>query len=402
MRRANLLVRLSLGLLLTIACGGAGDDDPAAADAGARTDASADGGGSACPRLPAAPDRVRPMIVSKPYNPDSSPANAYQVLAVGLDGTITDSGQRFEMRRAIYGEFTFTPDGKVGLLAQNDGTIGVVGFDGMIPTVIHAAFTGDFYASRVALDATGEYAYIVDANFRNNGGGLFRSAIGCDGSLGAPERLVDSKLAEFMFVEDGGTALVVARDVADSAVGHDVHRVTLTRHAGGQLGHRRVRARRSHRERRGAVARWAAPVGRRQQPVHRQPQPGGDRVDHRRPHHRGRGRDQRPGGDPGVAVRRRRRGRERFRQRAIRGRPRRRWWGVPGGRPGDLQRRGGRRCPRPWPRSTSARCAGTSGWPRTCRSVTCSSRRPAASPTSARSRWPARVDAIPGAIGVAP
>jgi hypothetical protein len=228
MRRANLLVRLSLGLLLTIACGGAGDDDPAAADAGARTDASADGGGSACPRLPAAPDRVRPMIVSKPYNPDSSPANAYQVLAVGLDGTITDSGQRFEMRRAIYGEFTFTPDGKVGLLAQNDGTIGVVGFDGMIPTVIHAAFTGDFYASRVALDATGEYAYIVDANFRNNGGGLFRSAIGCDGSLGAPERLVDSKLAEFMFVEDGGTALVVARDVADSAVGHDVHRVTLT------------------------------------------------------------------------------------------------------------------------------------------------------------------------------
>ena len=214
---------LSAATLALVACGG-GSESPDAAPSG---DSAGDAPQSMCPRLPAPADRVRALVVSKPYDANSMPAANYDVLAVGTDGAITNTGKSFAMGTAVDGEITITPDGKVGLLAQKDGSVGVFTLDGVTPTVVHAKFTGSFYADSITVDPTGQYAFIVDGNFRNNGGGLYRSKIGCDGTLSTPERIVESKLASWMFYDSANTAVVAARDVANSAAGADVHRINL-------------------------------------------------------------------------------------------------------------------------------------------------------------------------------
>ena len=225
--RRRAVVGLCAGLLLGSGLAGCGGDSEATIDAPTSGDALIGDGPVACPRPAAAADRVRALVVSKPYDANSQPAAGYDVLAVATDGKITNTGTSFAMATAVSGEITFTPDGKVGLLAQKDGSVGVFTLDGLTPTVVHAKFTGDFYADSVTVDPTGQFAYIVDGNFRNNGGGLYRSRIGCDGTLSTPERVVESKLAKWMFYDSPTTALVVARDVGNSAAGADAHRIDV-------------------------------------------------------------------------------------------------------------------------------------------------------------------------------
>jgi hypothetical protein len=52
------------------------------------------------------------------------------------------------------------------------------------PVVVHAAFTGDFYADRVVMDPGGARAYVVDPNTTANAGGIYQLSIACDGGLG--------------------------------------------------------------------------------------------------------------------------------------------------------------------------------------------------------------------------
>ena len=221
------VVGLCAGLLLGGGLAGCGGDSENAADAPTSIDALISDGPVACPRPAPAADRVRALVVSKPYDANSQPANGYDVLAVATDGKISNTGTSFSMATAVSGEITFTPDGKVGLLAQKDGSVGVFTLDGLTPTVVHAKFTGNFYADSVTVDPTGQFAYIVDGNFRNNGGGLYKSRIGCDGTLSTPERVVESKLAKWMLYDSATTALVVARDVGNSAAGADAHRINV-------------------------------------------------------------------------------------------------------------------------------------------------------------------------------
>lgn len=51
------------------------------------------------------------------------------------------------------------------------------------PRVVHAAFTGSFFASHVVVSADGARAFVVDPNRTANGGGVYELAIGCDGTL---------------------------------------------------------------------------------------------------------------------------------------------------------------------------------------------------------------------------
>ena len=87
----------------------------------------------------------------------------------------------------------FTPDGSLGFAAQEDGSLGILAIDeanGL--SVVEAAFSGDFYASRVVPDPTGEILWIVDPNWVDNGGGIYRAEIDCEtGSLSEPVRLMD-------------------------------------------------------------------------------------------------------------------------------------------------------------------------------------------------------------------
>jgi hypothetical protein len=168
------------------------------------------------------------VVVSHPYDSQSRPANAYQVLELTASGALASTGRRFDLGRATGGEIAFTPDGEVGIVAQDDGTLGVFGFEASgAPRVIHARFSGSFYASGVVVDPGGGLAYVIDGNWRENGGGLYRVVIRCDGTLAAEGLWVAAKLPAGFVPLAGGLAVLAARDVLDSPAGDDVHLLRL-------------------------------------------------------------------------------------------------------------------------------------------------------------------------------
>jgi hypothetical protein len=164
--------------LLVAACGGT---DPLGPDA-ATPDAPE--GPSGCPRSAAPADRARHVVVSHPYDAAGMPAGTFEVLELSTAGELSRPGRTFTLGRAVFGTIAFTPDGEVGLAALDNGTLGVFRLDpdGM-PSVVHAGFSGTFYASRVVVDPRGDRALVIDGNTRGNGGGIYLVTIDCDGAL---------------------------------------------------------------------------------------------------------------------------------------------------------------------------------------------------------------------------
>ena len=136
---------------------------------------------------------------------------------------LTRPGTTFTMGRASMGQVAFTPDGEIGLVALEDGKLGVFRLVAGVPTVVHAGFEGTFYASRVIVEPRGDSALIVDGNTRENGGGIYRVTIGCDGTLTEAGKLAEAKLPGAIALT-GERAVVAANDIMTSqTVGHDVH-----------------------------------------------------------------------------------------------------------------------------------------------------------------------------------
>jgi hypothetical protein len=201
----------------------------AGADGGGSGDGgSAEDGGAACPRTPAAPDRARVVVVSHPYDAQGRQANTYEVLTLSTAGALSRRAPAlsFEMGRATEGDIVFTPDGEIGLSPQGDGSIGVfrVRPDGAIE-VIHERFREGFFAERIVVSAGGESAYVLDANFPENGGGVYRVRIGCDGRLSALGRWASGKGVRGLVELGDGGRIVAGKALLDSPAGDDVHRL---------------------------------------------------------------------------------------------------------------------------------------------------------------------------------
>jgi hypothetical protein len=75
------------------------------------------------------PDQDRFVVISHPYDADGGQAGAYEVLLLSADGELSRTGSTFEMGRASFGEVVFTPIGRFGLAAQDDGSVGVFELD---------------------------------------------------------------------------------------------------------------------------------------------------------------------------------------------------------------------------------------------------------------------------------
>jgi hypothetical protein len=250
MRHATVILAVSAAAFALGCGGGSGqaDDLDAAVqpdvmglDTGRPLDADgldgnlSDGGADAnpCPRNPAPADRPRKLVVSHPFTSGGNPADVYRLADLDTNGTITPTSATFQMGRSNLAEIVFTPDGEVGLVAQDDGSVGVFVIDGAGSVqVIHAAFQGTFYAGSVVMDPTGERAYVLDTQWRENGGGIYSVHIGCDGTLTQEGMLAPAKLAAAMaklaaamvYVPDGSDRVVVpADDILSSPTPNDTH-----------------------------------------------------------------------------------------------------------------------------------------------------------------------------------
>jgi hypothetical protein len=212
--------RVLLVSVLT-ACGGGGGGP-----GGSGTDASVDGPGTTCVREPAAADRVRHVVVSHPYTADSMKSNAWEVLDLSVSGELSRPGRTFEMGRAHVGEVAFTRDGKIGIAAQEGGTLGIFRLDdGGVPTVLHAQFQGSFYAARVVSAPDGRI-YVLDTQWRNSGGGIYELTIDCDDNVADGGLVAAAKLPAALAVTAEGAWLVAAVDIGDSPMDMDVHVVS--------------------------------------------------------------------------------------------------------------------------------------------------------------------------------
>ncbi len=185
---------------------------------------------AACPRVAKADDRTRKVVVSHPFGEDGSKANLYEVLELSSEGALTRTNETFEMARGL-SEIAFTPDGEVGLVAQEDGSVGVFTFDAAGKVrVVHAAFTGQFYPSHVVVSRDGARAFLIDPQTANNGGGVHEVRIGCDGSLTYVGLTVPGGQAHAMALlpTNPDRAVLVAGAAFDSASGDYAHTLDLS------------------------------------------------------------------------------------------------------------------------------------------------------------------------------
>jgi hypothetical protein len=204
------------------ACGGSGNST---GDSG--TTPVEDGPGTTCVRDPAPADRTRRVVISHPYSADSMKANEWEVLDLSMTGELSRPARMFTMGRAFVGEVAFTPDGKIGIAPQEDGTLGIFKLDDAgVPTVLHTNFKGSFYAARVVVAPTGAI-YVLDTQWRNNGGGIYELAIDCNDNVMDKGLVAASKLPAALAFTTGNHQVLAAVDIGDSAMGADVHMVSL-------------------------------------------------------------------------------------------------------------------------------------------------------------------------------
>lgn len=156
-------------------------------------------------------------MASHPFPGDGgSKDNRYEVFDVSASGSVTPTGTIFQMGTANSAEslVTFTPDGVVGLVVQDDGTLGVFRFDdGGTPTVVNPGFSGGFYANHILMSPNGNTAWVIDMDTPNNGGGLYQVAIACDGTLSSLGQVLsgDAPTAGTWLNTRPGVAMIAAR-----------------------------------------------------------------------------------------------------------------------------------------------------------------------------------------------
>ena len=129
------------------------------------------------------------------------------------------ASQRFltHRRRAGSGDLiAFRPDGRIGVVAQDDGTLGVFWLDDQgQPTVVHARYEGGFFAHRAVFDPVDpDLIYVLDNQFPENGGGIYAVRLACDGTVSSEQKILEAKLPSAIAFDGDDCALLAAEQVA--------------------------------------------------------------------------------------------------------------------------------------------------------------------------------------------
>jgi len=212
-----------------------GATDAARPDASAPDAGSSDAGSDAnamdalgpCLTDPTPDDRTRYVVVANPFEGDDG---RYEVVRLSDRGVLGPRTGVFTMRKAFEGEIAFSSDGRIGVAAQDDGTLGIFALsDQGTATVIDAAYDGTAYAGRVVADpADPRVFWVLDSETRDNGAGVYRLALDCHGGVIDETLAIAADLPYGLGFEASGDAIVVARAMGESGVrGDDVYRVDL-------------------------------------------------------------------------------------------------------------------------------------------------------------------------------
>ena len=172
------------------------------------------GDSSTCHATEGAPDRARKVVISHPYDAAQNASGDFEVWDLSETGTLTQPKVHFTLGPTTLGMIAFTPDGAVGLVAEDDGTLGVFRFDGSgAPVGVSASLKGSYYATGVVMDPSGARAYVLDDQTVNNGGGIYTVAIACDGTLTDEGLLASADLPAGVLPVPGGAAVVLAKSL---------------------------------------------------------------------------------------------------------------------------------------------------------------------------------------------
>ncbi len=214
--------------------GAFGQDAGTGGNAGTASGGSAGSSGSggttgdagSCVRTPGPPDGDRVVVVSHTYDANQKPLGEYEVLRLESNGSLTKTGTNFSMGRSTTGEIVFTPDGKLGFVATEKGTVGVFRVEpqGAI-TVLHAGFSGAFYASKLVMNEAGNRVYVIDAEWRNIGGGIYALDVDCNDKVTDAGMIAPGKLPQGLAFLSGSRAVVPAHDLLASPFDQHVHLV---------------------------------------------------------------------------------------------------------------------------------------------------------------------------------
>jgi hypothetical protein len=174
-----------------------------------------------CHATPKAADRTRFAVVAHPYDAGSNPSPAYEVLALSTSGALSHAAD-FALGRATGGRIAFTPDGEIGVVAEEDGRLGVfrIADDGT-PAVVTSSFQGSFYAGSVVIDPSGDRAFVLDPDTVANGGGIYEVDLACDGTPSDGGLLLATGNPGGIGFLDASHAVVATRDIAGAAAGDD-------------------------------------------------------------------------------------------------------------------------------------------------------------------------------------
>lgn len=216
--------------------GGASSSSSSSSSSGGSSSGGADGGARpTCHAAPIADDAPRTIVISHPFGAGGAKDNRYERLELGPNGAITRPDVVFSMGRNFAGDIVFTPDGKLGLSAQEDGTIGVfrVESDGKV-TVVDRGFKGKGYVERILMAPDGASVLVLDMNTKENGGGLYEVMIGCDGKLEDRGLVVAGGSPTAAAWLGAGKALVSARAIGASPDTDELHVVDVA--SGARLG----------------------------------------------------------------------------------------------------------------------------------------------------------------------
>ena len=154
------------------------------------------------------------VYVSFPYADDASQSDAWKRFS--FDGAL-DEGADHVAGRATSGRGAFTPDGAFAFLVDDVGNL-------------HgpAGETSEPYIVNVTIDRRGEVAWLIDGNWPENGGGVYRADIDCDtGALSTPELVWETKNAEALVLRPGTMAQAALTSRGLEGAAGTVHLVDL-------------------------------------------------------------------------------------------------------------------------------------------------------------------------------